>query len=166
MQWRIAVEGEACRFLIFGHLTLGERELDHESRIEVDAAARRFSFRPDPDWLWGQRYPQAVYHLVSSTPDAIEAIGGDELLYADGSFRGGAYAAIKTTPTHDFSFAVVGSMTSAAEADALAMKFSRPITEEELLAPARRFWRKITRGLRIDGAPRSMRCSRGSRKMR
>jgi 1,2-beta-oligoglucan phosphorylase len=153
MQWRIAVEGEACRFLIFGHLTLGEREFDHESRIEVDAAARRFSFRPDPDWLWGQRYPQAVYHLVSSTPDAIEAIGGDELLYADSGFRGGAYAAIKTTLTHNFSFAVVGSMTSAAEADALASKFARPIADDELLAPARRFWRKITRGLRIDGAP-------------
>ena len=104
MQWRIAVEGEACRFLIFGHLTLGEREFDHESRVEVDADARRFSFRPDPDWLWGQRYPQAVYHLVSSTPDAIEAVGGDELLYADGDFRRGAYAVIKTTPTHDFRF--------------------------------------------------------------
>jgi cellobiose phosphorylase len=153
MQWRVAVEGEACRFLIFGHLTLGERELDHESRIEVDATGRRFSFRADPDWLWGQRYPQAVYHLVSSTPDAIEAIGGDELLYADGAFRGGAYAAIKTTPTHDFSFAVVGSMTSAAAADALARKFSRPVADEELLAPARRFWRKMTRGLRIGGAP-------------
>ena len=153
MQWRITVEGEACRFLIFGHLTLGERELDHKSRIEVDADARSFSFRPDPDWLWGQRYPQAVYHLVSSTPDAIEAIGGDELLYADGGFHGGAYAAIKTTLTQDFSFAVVGSMTSAREADELAMKFSRPIADEELLAPARRFWRKITRGLRVDGAP-------------
>ena len=45
---------------------------------------KRFSFRPDPDWLWGQRYPDAVYHLVTSTPDAIEAVGGDELLYADG----------------------------------------------------------------------------------
>ena len=46
---------------------------------------KRFAFRPDPDSLWGQRYPDAVYHLVTSTPDAIEAIGGDELLYADGA---------------------------------------------------------------------------------
>ncbi len=126
MQWRIAVEGEPCRFLIFGHLTLGEREFDHASRIELDEGAKRFSFRPDPDWLWGQRYPQAVYHLVSSTPDAIEAIGGDELLYVDGVFRGGAYAAMRTAPTRDFRFAVVGSMTSAAEADALAAKILAP----------------------------------------
>ncbi|MGA2636365.1 GH36-type glycosyl hydrolase domain-containing protein [Methylocella sp.] len=153
MQWRIAVEGEACRFLIFGHLTLGERELDHASRIEVDAERKSFSFRPDPDWLWGQRYPHAIYHLVSSTPDAIEAIGGDELLYADGIFRGGAYAAIRTAPTRDYRFAVVGSMTSAGAANELAAKFERAVTDEELLAPARRFWRTVTRGLRIDGAP-------------
>ncbi len=95
MQWRIAVEGEPCRFLIFGHLTLGEREFDHASR-DRGRRGREALLRSVriPDWLWGQRYPQAVYHLVSSAPDAIEAIGGDELLYADGVFRGGAYAAI------------------------------------------------------------------------
>ena len=90
MQWRVAVEGEPCRFLVFGHLVLGERELDHAGRIEIDAARKRIAFRPDPASLWGQRYPDAVYHLVTGTPDAIEAIGGDELLYADGRSRGGA----------------------------------------------------------------------------
>ena len=36
MQWRIAVDGEPCRFLVFGHVVLGERELENESLIEVD----------------------------------------------------------------------------------------------------------------------------------
>ena len=45
---------------------------------------KRFTSVPIPDSLWGQRYPNAAYHLVTSTPDAVEAIGGDELLYADG----------------------------------------------------------------------------------
>ena len=58
MQWRITVEGKPCRFLVFGHLVLGERELDHAGRIEIDAARKRFTFRPDPDSLWGQRYPR------------------------------------------------------------------------------------------------------------
>ncbi|VTZ24948.1 conserved hypothetical protein [Methylocella tundrae] len=151
MQWRIEVEGDPCRFLIFGHLALGEREFDHESRIEVNAETKRASLRPDPNWLWGQRYPNAVYHLVSGAPDAIEAIGGDELLYTDGRFRGGAYVALRTRPTRDFSFAVAGSMTDAAEADALAQKFERGVADEDLLAPAERFWRSVTRGLRIEG---------------
>ena len=77
------VEGEPCRFLVFGHIVLGERELDHAGRIEIDAADKRFAFRPDPASLWGQHYPTRVYIMVTSTPEAVEAIGGDELLYAD-----------------------------------------------------------------------------------
>ena len=47
-------------------------------------AASEIHVPPRSRSLWGQRYPDAAYHLVTSTPDAIEAIGGDELLYADG----------------------------------------------------------------------------------
>ena len=69
MQWRVTVEGEKCRFLVFGHLVLGEQEFAHAGRMEIDARRKRFTFRPDPDSLWGQQYPQAVYHLVTSTPE-------------------------------------------------------------------------------------------------
>jgi hypothetical protein len=68
MQWRVTVEGEPCRFLVFGHLVLGEQELAHRSRIEIDARRKRFAFRPDTDHIRGQKYPLAVYHLVTSTP--------------------------------------------------------------------------------------------------
>ncbi|MGH6921811.1 MAG: cellobiose phosphorylase, partial [Geminicoccaceae bacterium] len=151
MQWRIAVEGPPCRFLVFGHLVLGERELDHTGRIEIDARRKRFAFRPDPDWLWGQRYPNAVYFLVTSTPDAVEAIGGDELLYVDGQTRGGAYAAMRTRPTTELCFAVVGSMTHPEEARRLAVKYERGVNAEAMLVPAMRYWRKVTRGLRMIG---------------
>jgi len=151
MQWRVTVDGEPCRLLVFGHLVLGERELDHESLIELDAQSKRFSFRPDPNSLWGQRYPNAVYHLVTSTPDALEVIGGDELLYADGQPRQGAYFALRTRPTRELSFAVVGSMTDGEAADRLAEKYQRGVDESNLLAPAASYWRRVTRGLRIKG---------------
>ena len=73
MQWRVTVEGEPCRFLVFGHLVLGEQEFAHAGRIEIDARRKRFTFRPDPDNFWGQQYPKAVYHLVTSTPGRVEA---------------------------------------------------------------------------------------------
>ena len=82
-------------------------------RVEIDAQRKRFTFRPDLEGLWGQKYPQAVYHLVTSTPGRIEAIGGDELLYADGKRRSGGYVAIRTGPMNEFAFAVVGSMADA-----------------------------------------------------
>ena len=104
MQWRVTVEGEPCRFLVFGHLVLGDQEFAHHGRVEIDARRKRFTFRPDPDDRWGRQYPEAAYHLVTSTPGRIEAIGGDELLYADGKRRSGAYVAIRTRrPTNSCS---------------------------------------------------------------
>lgn len=125
MQWRVTVEGEPCRFLIFGHLTGGERELESDAVVEVDPQTKRFSLRPGPQTLWGQRYPNTLYYLATTTPDAVEAIGGDELLYADQQPRNGAFVALRTGPVREFSFAVTGSMTDGAEAERLAMKYER-----------------------------------------
>jgi 1,2-beta-oligoglucan phosphorylase len=151
LQWRVTVEGEPCRLLVFGHIVLGERELDHAGRVEIDVAGKRVAFRPDPVSLWGQRYPDAVYHLVTSTAEAIEAIGGDELLYADGRSRGGAYIALRTRATGELCFAVVGSLTDSAAAERLAAKYARGIEDPAMLAPAARYWEHVTRGLRITG---------------
>jgi cellobiose phosphorylase len=152
MQWQIAVDGAPCRFLIFGHLVLGERELDNRSRIEIDAARKRFVFRPDPDWLWGQRRPQAAYHLVIDTPDAVAALGGDELLHGSAVAGSSACVAILTTATTRFSFAVTGSMTDTATAETLADKYADGVADPVLTVPAADYWRRITRDLRIDGA--------------
>ena len=143
MQWRVTVEGEPCSFLVFGNLVLGERELDGDGLIEVDPQSKRFSLRPGPDSMWGQRYPNAVYHLVTSTPEAFEAIGGDELLYDDGQPRHGAYLALRTRPVREVSFAVVGSMTDPEAAEQLAAKFEHGVDDASLLLPARRFWGRV-----------------------
>ena len=152
MQWRVTVEGEACRFLVFGHLVLGERELGHQGRVEIDEKSKRFRFRPDPDFLWGQRYPQSQYHLVTSTPDAVEAVGGDELLYTDSVSRNGAYVALRTRATSEFRFAVTGSLTNEKEAERLSRKYASGVASEAMLVPARHYWDHVTRGLRIEGS--------------
>jgi 1,2-beta-oligoglucan phosphorylase len=151
MQWRIAVDGAACRFLVAGHLVLGEREFEHAGRVTVDAAACRFRFGPDPDSLWGQQYPDAAYWLVTSTPEGVDAIGGDELLYAGHGARNGSHVAIRTAPTREFCFAVVGSLDDAAVAARLAEKYAQPRNDDELLAPAMAFWSHVTRGVRLVG---------------
>ncbi|MBX5042196.1 cellobiose phosphorylase [Rhizobium lentis] len=152
MQWSVSVEGKPCRFLVFGHVVLGEREYDAGGQIEFDAARKRISFRPDPAWLWGERYPDAVYWLVSSTPDDIEEIGGDELLYTDGVARNGAFVALRSRPTRALSFAVVGSMTDADAAERLAQRYEAGLSDQAMLAPASTFWRHAVRGMRIDSA--------------
>lgn len=151
LQWRVAVEGAPCRFVIFAGLVLGERELDTSGRVEIDAAARRIAFRPDPDWLWGRTCPQAVYHLVVSTPEAVEAIGGDELLHADGEARGGGFVALRSGEVADLAFAVVGTLADPAEAERLAARYAEGVRLEEGRASATGYWSRVTRDLRIRG---------------
>ena len=136
----------------FRPLVLGEQEFAHAGRMEIDARRKQFAFRPDPDNLWGQKYPKAVYHLVTSTPRQVEAVGGDELLYADGKRRSGAYAAIRTRRTSEFVFAVVGSMTDPKRAEGAGGKIPKPVADESMLAHSDRFWRKVTRGIRVRSA--------------
>ncbi|HEY4139280.1 MAG TPA: cellobiose phosphorylase [Casimicrobiaceae bacterium] len=151
MQWRISVDGAPCRFLVYGHLVLGEREFEHRGSVLLDQDQRRFTFRPDPGSLWGQHYPEATFHLVTSTPDVVDAIGGGELLDVDERPESGTHVAIRTRPTREFCFAVVGSLTDFTAAAALASKYERARDDSELLAPAMGFWTNVTRGLRIVG---------------
>ncbi|MGZ2487019.1 cellobiose phosphorylase [Rhizobium pisi] len=150
MQWTVSVEGRPCRFLVFGHVVLGEREYDAGGQIEFDTSGKRIRFLPDPAWLWGERYPDASYWMVSSTPDAIEEIGGDELLHTDGITRNGAFIALRSRPTQTLCFAVVGSLTDAASAERLAERYEAGVTDEAMLTPASKFWRNAIRGMTID----------------
>ena len=151
LQWRILIDGPPCRLLVFGHLVLGERDFEHAGRVRVDSRAFRFTLQPDPASLWGQRRPHATYHLVTSSPEIVEAIGGDELLFAHRTPRNGTHAVIRTRPTQAFCFAVVGSLTDPVEAARLASKYEQAHEDAELLASASDFWKHVTRGTRIEG---------------
>ncbi len=152
LQWRVDAEGGKCRILVFGHLALGEHEYASRGRVEIDAYGKQFVFRPDPDDLWGKRYPRASYRLVTSTPKEVEAIGGDELLYLDGRRRGGGYAVIRTRPTRSLVFAVVGSLNDERQAAALAVKYADGVDDGVLSAQSTRAWRRISRGVRLQNA--------------
>jgi len=149
VQWRATVAGAPCRFLVVGQLVLGEQELAHASQLEIDAGRKRCSFRPEPGGLWSQHYPAAVYHLVTSTPACIEAIGSDELLYADRQERTGGYVVLQSMPTNELVFAVVGSLTEPRAADALADRYAGSIEDGSMRAHTLAHWRKLTRGIRI-----------------
>jgi cellobiose phosphorylase len=152
MLWEVTVDGPPCRFLVFGHVVLGEREYEAQGIVHIDPERKRLTLRPGPDWLWGKAYPHARYHLVTSRPDIVEAIGGDELLYLDGEARNGPMVALRSAPTHALSFAVVGSMTDEAEAEHLAERFSNGVAAEALRASSDHYWSSVTRNVRIAGA--------------
>jgi 1,2-beta-oligoglucan phosphorylase len=144
MQWDIAVSGKACRFTVLAHAIMGEHEFRHPGAMEVDEAARRISFRPEAGWIWAETYPRAVHHLVTSTPDAVEAVGSGALLFEADAPRGAdAWAAIRTRPANRFSFALVGALDDPELAAQLAAKYERGI-DKAALAKAGAFWSHVT----------------------
>ena len=152
VQWRVSVDGPACRILVFGQLVLGEQEYGQAAQLEIDAAQKRFTFRPEPGGLWSQRYPQAVYHLVTSTPESIAAIGSDELLGGECKLGTGAYATLRTAPTNELVFAVVGSLRDPREAERLAGKYAGRVDDAAMQAEALSHWRHVTRDICIASA--------------
>ena len=152
MHWRVEVDGRPCRFLVLAHLVLGERELDHAGRIRIDPARKRIVCRPDPESLWGRRYPKAIYLLVTDTPDAIKAVGGEELLYADRRSHGSGHVALRTRATSELGFTVVASLTRPRAAKALAARYERAVDTASMAESATRYWTRITRRIRLAGS--------------
>ncbi len=150
MQWEIAVDGPPCRFLVFGQLALGEHEYGSAGKIEISNASCRVRFRPDPGSLWGQSYPDAVYHLVTSTPGAVDALGGAELLAGASLRSAGAYVAMRTHPACELRFAITGSLRNATEAEDLAAKYAAGVAMNAMLDRAAAFWRHVTKDRRFD----------------
>jgi cellobiose phosphorylase len=149
MHWHIGVEGSPCRLLVIGHLVLGEREFEQAGSIDIDGGLKRFTLRPGPQGLWGKHYPGTVFHLVTSMPDVVEAIGGSELLYGGSGPPGGPCVAMRTVPMRLWRFSLVGTLTDAGEAARLAARYESGIDEADLLAAADCYWRRVTRGVHI-----------------
>ena len=151
MQWRFSIDGEPCRLLVYGQLVLGEREYEHAASVAIDASSARVTLRPDPESLWGRQYPDAAYHVVTNTPRAIDAIGGDELLLIGSAPASGTHLTIRTRPTRELCLAVVGSLTDSARAADLASKYERPNDDTDLSTSSWTFWSRVTRGMRVEG---------------
>ncbi len=143
--WHVGAVGAPCRFLVFGHAVMGEREFEHSAPVEVNETAGRISFRPDRNGVWGRHYPQAVHHLVTATPDAMEEIGSGAMLFNGPAPRSAdAYVAIRTALTNRFSFALVGALNDPEHAERLAAKYERGVDTGEALAKVSAYWSRVT----------------------
>ena len=112
MQWRIEVEGEPCRFLVFGHLVLGERELDHAGRVEIDA--RRASASPSAPTR--PRCGASAIRTPSIISSPARPMRSRRSAATSCSMPTARAAAAPTSPcgrgaTSELGFAVVGSLT-------------------------------------------------------
>lgn len=114
--------GGPVELLITHDIFLAADEHDHAGSVEVDAIETRVELRPSPATLMGGCYPEATYSIVATDPGAIDAIGGDDLVYPDGANHGGSLVVFRTRPVDHVSLVMTGSILDAAEARRLAAR--------------------------------------------
>ncbi len=117
--------GGPVELLITHDIVLTANEHDHAGSVEVDADEARVELRPSPATLLHGRYPEATFFIQATDPATIDAIGGDDLLYADGASHGGSLVVFRTRPVGHVSLVITGSILDAGEAARRATRAAR-----------------------------------------
>jgi 1,2-beta-oligoglucan phosphorylase len=145
--------GGPVELLLTHNVVLGANEHDVPGIVRVRAPRPRVEMRPAPSSVVRRRYPDTTFALVSPDRAGIAAIGGDELLYADGVRRDGAFVVLQTRPVEHLSVAITGSILDVATADALATRYgTRPDPHADNEAESDAFWSGLARGAVLGGA--------------
>ncbi|HEY5277347.1 MAG TPA: cellobiose phosphorylase [Coriobacteriia bacterium] len=145
--------GGPLELLVSHDIVLGTNEHDAAGTVVVDAANARLELRPAPDGQLSQHYPETTFFIVSPDVDRIEAMGGDELLHADGADRGSSYVVVKTKPVTRFSLVLTGNILSARRAEELAIAYSHgPDPDVDMEQASADFWSRLGRRATLAGA--------------
>jgi cellobiose phosphorylase len=107
------VAGTPCEFLVTHQVVIGSTEFEHAGEAQVFDHAGWIGFQPGEQSLMGRHQPGACFALAIAEPDALAALGGDGLLYADGAERGGPYSTLSTLPVMRCGVIMLGTHAGA-----------------------------------------------------
>lgn len=134
---------DAVQFLIVGEIAAAPTEYDTAPQMSIDVANKRIIVRPETESMLAKAQPNLEFHLVAT--DAVETIGGAELLYESGGDSTLPYAVIRSTSTRAFSFTFTGTIDDPAKAKTLADRFAQQRSADAQSA----FWNNLTAGVTL-----------------
>ncbi|HEX3177649.1 MAG TPA: amylo-alpha-1,6-glucosidase [Methylomirabilota bacterium] len=102
--------GSPREFLVTHALALGGNEFDRGGELVIHDAAAWTECGLAPDSVAAQHLAGLCFAIAAAEPAAVAALGGDELVYADGLGRGGPYAVMQTKVTSRCGVVLVGSL--------------------------------------------------------
>jgi 1,2-beta-oligoglucan phosphorylase len=121
--YTVGTQHHPVELMISGEISAGPQEYDSAPVLSLDPRRARIGIRPDRNSLLAQQQPEIGFHVVSSTPHAIESLGGDDLLAPSGRPPSLPYFAVRTHPTTHFSLCFVGTFDNACRSEALCTKY-------------------------------------------
>jgi cellobiose phosphorylase len=136
--------------LVCGEISAGPHEYDSSPSMSIDSKRARITILPDHRSLLAERQPAIAFHAVTSTPEAIDRIGGDELIGGAGGSPALPYFAIRTRPTTSFSLCFFGVIGDISRVDSLRERYEASSAQRSIQSSGPdRSGRSIGAGIRI-----------------
>ncbi len=104
--------GGPLRFLLTNHVALNGDDGSEPGPVLFDREGMGAFVRAIPESDVGRRYPDGGFHLMPFPGTVVEQLGGDELLFADGSSRGQPFLCFVTAPAQSLGFSIQGGLGS------------------------------------------------------
>lgn len=117
-------DGKPLRFLVCNHLAINGDDGIDAAPIDWTRDAEGIFVRPLPDSELGRRFPGGGFRIDPLRGTAVETLGGDEMLFADGRSRGQPFLCLLTRPGAAVGFRILGRLV--AEGDGMAERRDRP----------------------------------------
>jgi cellobiose phosphorylase len=137
------LSGKPARFLLSNHVAIDGDDGSNPLPVQVAKQGEGFFVQAVPDSDVGRRFPKGGFRIEPLSGTVIERVGGDELLFLDGSSRRQPYLCMITAPAASIGFHIKGQLIS-----------GEPV---EGPGPDKaRFWTDIASGLRLhppEGSP-------------
>jgi hypothetical protein len=105
----VNVDGEPVELLVAGEIAGGPAEYESSPRLVIDRDHKCITILPDDDSMLGRIAPGVNLHVLTSTPDAVAELAGDELLFHDRMPRYLPYFALRTRSTRFARWTFLGS---------------------------------------------------------
>jgi cellobiose phosphorylase len=137
------VTGAPCRFLVSSHVALGGDDGADAAPLLATRDERGIALGAPPDTDVGRRFPHGCFRIDPVRGTAIEVLGGDELLFADGRSRNQPFLVLVTAASRSVGFRITGHLVASAESGAVGV--DRDADHER----SDRFWRDMSGPLQL-----------------
>jgi cellobiose phosphorylase len=137
------VEGAPCRFLVSHHVALGGDDGADAILPRAVRDDRGIALVAPPDSDVGRRFPYGCFRIDPMHGTTLDALGGDELLFADGRSRNQPFLVLVTAASRSVGFRITGHLVAPAASGSGKSDLAADLEHSE------HFWREMSGPLRL-----------------
>jgi cellobiose phosphorylase len=135
------IDGPPRRFLISNHLAVNGDDGSQAVPVRAARDEHGFSVGLLPDTDLGRRFPRGGFRFDPAPGTDFERVGGDELLFGDGTTRGQPFLVLVSRETRSLALRVTGQLIR--ETPPPRARDAHAVSSDDVAA-ARAYWSRVT----------------------